>query len=81
MTATATPARQESHGLLSMIVELRAWIFLLLLVIFFEVWARAAYGSSFILNAYNLQAIGIFAKVTNSPSPIAEGSDSVKNRR
>jgi ribose transport system permease protein len=61
MTATTTQARQESHGLLSMIVELRAWIFLVLLVIFFEIWARSAYGQSFVFNAYNLQAIGIFA--------------------
>jgi len=61
MTAIATPASQEGRSLLSRIVDLRAWLFLILLVIFFEVWAQVAYDSTFILNTYNLQAIGIFA--------------------
>ena len=40
---------------------MRAWVFLILLIVFFEVWARAAYGVSFIFNTYNVQAISVFA--------------------
>ena len=40
---------------------MRAWLFLVLLIIFFEVWARSAYGVSFIFNTYNLQSISVFA--------------------
>src|ERR1700728_3908136 len=48
-------------SLLMRIAELRAWLFLIVLTVFFEVWARIAYGSSFILNVYNLQSISVFA--------------------
>ncbi|HVZ02563.1 MAG TPA: ABC transporter permease [Dongiaceae bacterium] len=40
---------------------MRAWLFLVFLIVFFEIWARVAYGSSFILNVYNLQSISVFA--------------------
>ena len=40
---------------------MRAWLFLILLIVFFEVWARVAYGVSFIFNTYNLQSISVFA--------------------
>ena len=39
------------------IAELRAWLFLIVLIVFFEVWARLAYGESFVFNVYNLQSI------------------------
>lgn len=58
--AEAVVAR-NGRSLLARIAELRAWLFLILLVAFFEVWARIAYGSSFVFNLYNLQAIGVFA--------------------
>jgi ribose transport system permease protein len=45
------------------IAELRAWLFLIVLVAFFEVWLRLAYGVSFAFSAYNLQAITVFAAV------------------
>jgi ribose transport system permease protein len=48
-------------ALLVIIAQLRAWLFLIILVAFFEIWARIAYKSSFILNAYNLQSISVFA--------------------
>jgi predicted ABC-type sugar transport system permease subunit len=48
-------------ALLVFIAQLRAWLFLIILVAFFEIWARIAYKSSFILNAYNLQSISVFA--------------------
>ncbi len=40
---------------------MRAWLFLVFLLIFFEIWARSAYGASFVLNTYNLQSISVFA--------------------
>lgn len=59
----ANPALQSpaAHPLLLRIAELRAWLFLIILIIFFETWARAADGTSFILNIYNIQAISVFA--------------------
>jgi ribose transport system permease protein len=37
-----------------------SWLFLVLLVIFFELWARLGLGTSFLFNATNLQSIGVF---------------------
>jgi predicted ABC-type sugar transport system permease subunit len=73
ITTTATqPQQTVSPGqkLLMRIAELRAWLFLIVLVIFFEIWARIAYGNSFILNIYNLQAIGVS---TTTPLLLALG--------
>jgi len=55
------PQGNAGAALLMRIAELRAWLFLIILVVFFEVWARVAYGASFILNVYNLQSISVFA--------------------
>lgn len=43
------------------IADLRAWLFLAALIIAFEVWARASFGGTFILNPFNLQSIAVFA--------------------
>ena len=43
------------------IAELRAWLFLIFLAIFFETWSRVVYGTSFVFNIYNLQSISVFA--------------------
>ena len=60
MTATpATPANGKSF--LMRIAELRAWVFLILLIAFFEAWSRIAYGATFILNPYNVTAIAVAA--------------------
>ena len=47
--------------LLVKIAALRAWLFLALLLLVFETWARASYGVSFVLSSYNAQSIAIFA--------------------
>ena len=39
----------------------RAWIFLIVLVVGFEVWAHFAYHTSFVLNPFNAQSIAVFA--------------------
>src|SRR5688500_13562990 len=61
MTAISTQAEPVSRRILSRIADLRAWLFLALLLIFFETWAQVAYGVSFAGNTYHLQSIGIFA--------------------
>ena len=58
-TAPVTPGGRRS--IIMLIAEMRAWLFLVLLIVFFEVWARSAYGVSFIFNTYNLQSISVFA--------------------
>ena len=58
-TAPVTPGGRRS--IIMLIAEMRAWLFLALLIVFFEVWARSAYGVSFIFNTYNLQSISVFA--------------------
>jgi ribose transport system permease protein len=43
------------------VAEARAWLFLAGLIICFEVWARLAFGVTFLFNPYNVQSIAIFA--------------------
>ena len=40
---------------------MRAWLFLMLLLIVFETWSRVSYGTSFVLSSYNAQSIAVFA--------------------
>lgn len=49
------------HPILLRIAELRAWLFLVLLLVFFECWARIAYGSTFVFSVPTLQSISIYA--------------------
>ena len=58
---TADPTMTPGRSILMRIADLRAWLFLILLLVFFEVWARFAYGQSFVFNLYNVQSIGVFA--------------------
>jgi ribose transport system permease protein len=48
-------------SLIQRIADLRAWLFLAGLIVVFEVWARTAFGGTFIFNPFNLQSIAIFA--------------------
>src|SRR5437762_8337109 len=57
------PVTAGGRSLLMMIANLRAWLFLILLIAFFEAWSRSTYGATFILNPYNLQSISVFATV------------------
>ena len=62
MTITATtPAGSLPHPVLLWIAQLRAWVFLCLLIVFFEIWAQAAEHTSFVFNIYNIQSIAVFA--------------------
>ncbi|MBE7185985.1 MAG: ribose ABC transporter [Methylobacterium mesophilicum] len=68
-TADAQPSHakpQADHSdaaktVVQRIADLRAWLFLLALILGFEIWARTAFGGTFILNPFNLQSIAIFA--------------------
>ena len=51
----------ERHPALSFLAAAWSWLFLLILLVFFETWARAAYGVSFLLNPFNVQSIALFA--------------------
>ena len=59
--AVATTDANDKKSLLVRIAELRAWLFLIFLAIFFETWSRVVYGTSFVFNIYNLQSISVFA--------------------
>jgi predicted ABC-type sugar transport system permease subunit len=46
---------------LARIANLRAWLFLALLLVFFETWAQVRYGATFLFSGYNAQSIAVFA--------------------
>ena len=54
-------APKEQHLALRLLIAFWSWLFLLVLLIFFEVWARTAYGISFLVNGFNVQSIALFA--------------------
>ena len=71
MTITAaTSSASLPHPIILWIAQLRAWVFLILLVVFFEVWSQIAEHQSFVFNIYNLQSILVF---TTAPLLLALG--------
>ncbi len=61
---STTPHEQETaarHPMLVFVAAAWPWLFLSLLLIFFESWARFAYGISFVFNGFNAQSIALFA--------------------
>ena len=67
MTSTdvgpAAPTTEEDgdRPLLRFLAVAWPWLFLTLLLVFFESWARFVYGISFLLNGFNIQSIALFA--------------------
>ncbi len=63
MAVSAAPrqADETQHAWLRFLAAAWSWLFLLALVIFFESWARAVYGISFLFNGFNVQSIAMFA--------------------
>jgi ribose transport system permease protein len=57
----AATTQTNGKSILVRIAELRAWLFLIFLTVFFEAWSRMTYGQSFVFNIYNLQSISVFA--------------------
>lgn len=54
---TANLPSRRTARVLKVLTGAWSWLFLILVVLFFEVWARAAYGSTFVGRVYNLQSI------------------------
>ncbi len=54
-------AKYLSRNLARTLAALWSWIFLAGLIVFFDIWARVAYDTSFLFNAYNVQSILVFA--------------------
>ncbi|MGH7106979.1 MAG: ABC transporter permease subunit [Acetobacteraceae bacterium] len=63
-------APASAHPLLSFFAGAWAWLFLVILLIFFEGWARIVDHTSFLLNAFNLRSIAVF---TAEPFLLAAG--------
>jgi ribose transport system permease protein len=61
--SAAPVAPEQQHALLRFFAAAWSWLFLLALLVFFETWARAAYGISFLFNGFNVQSIAMFAAV------------------
>ncbi len=64
--STAHMAPQADHAdkartLLQRVADLRAWLFLALLILGFEVWSRLDFGGTFLFNPFNIQSIAVFA--------------------
>ncbi len=60
--ATAAPAGSGGAGSwIATLARMRAWFFLVLLIVFFEGWAQIAFDATFVGSTYNLQSISIFA--------------------
>lgn len=55
LTISKLPIRGE------WIRDIWSWVFLLVMVLFFEIWAQISYSSSFLFNGFNVQSILIFA--------------------
>jgi len=46
---------------ISRIADMRAWLFLIILILAFEIWSQASFQQTFVLSPYNWQSIAIFA--------------------
>ena len=63
MAISASRSPGDRHPLLAFMAVAWSWLFLLLLVLFFELWSRHQYGASFVVNPYNLQSIALAASM------------------
>jgi ribose transport system permease protein len=61
MALNQAAAAEPEAGLLGFLTWAWSWLFLTLLLVFFESWARLAYGVSFLFNGFNAQSILLFA--------------------
>jgi len=52
---------RDDQGFLGFLTWAWSWVFLALLLAFFETWARFAYDVSFLFNGFNIQSIALFA--------------------
>lgn len=52
---------EKAKTVLQRVADLRAWLFLAVLILGFEVWSRISFGGTFVLNPFNIQSIAVFA--------------------
>jgi ribose transport system permease protein len=57
---TITAERDQRNWIVTWLTAMRAWAFLILLLIVFELWARIVYQNSFLFYPCNLESIAIF---------------------
>jgi predicted ABC-type sugar transport system permease subunit len=60
-TIAVTSGREGPSRLVEFLTSAWSWLFLILLLVFFEVWAQADLGASFVFNIHNLRSIGVAA--------------------
>ena len=60
-TLPVTEVDTNKIGWLTWLAAARAWLFLALLFVGFEVWAQLAYRATFLFNPFNVQSIAVFA--------------------
>jgi ribose transport system permease protein len=51
---------QKAFPWLALFAAFRAWLFLAILLATFEIWARDAYGGTFLFNPLNVKSIALF---------------------
>ena len=61
MSAPVAVEGRSRRNILALLAAGRAWLFLLVLLVVFEIWARIAYGGSFVFSAFNLRSVAVFA--------------------
>jgi len=66
VAAAGDIAPQADHGEgtrtpLHYVMQLRAWLFLLILLVTFEIWSRVSFGGTFVFSVFNWQSVAIFA--------------------
>ena len=59
-TIAAAPATARRFRWLDFLAAFRAWLFLAILLLTFEIWAHVAYHSTFVFNPFNVQSIAVF---------------------
>lgn len=59
-SAVAAPTDKNQARWLDFLASFRAWLFLAVLVVTFEIWARAAYSTTFLFNPFNVKSITLF---------------------
>src|SRR5580698_4847467 len=56
----ASGTDQKPFRWLALLAAFRAWLFLAILLVTFELWARLTYGGTFIFNPQNVKSIALF---------------------
>ncbi|MCB8882420.1 ABC transporter permease [Acidisoma cellulosilytica] len=57
----SAPGNLRGRRIIAAVASARAWIFLLLLLVVFEIWSQIAYGSTFIFSSFNIRSVAVFA--------------------